>query len=249
MAHGPSGPKYALEGVMDRYPTTPFQARRRESPGLDGKGPPLVDIGPGGGTTLQQLQQDQDLVRRVVELLPAGEVRAAVQAFAHQAGALTEALGGREMVSAVLHQLDGALSREETALLHSELEHELGGPLDDSSETSWIEREAEHARWELARHWIALVLAAVRRHGAISFDARLRPIQPDGPKDEWSASPEEVEEALLASVALKRDGLDSLMKLLHGNLAEAVASRGPLELPGRVTISRQADGLLQARPP
>ena len=57
------------------------------------------------------------------QLLYATKVRAAVQSYARQSEVLTEALGGRELVAAVLGELDGALNREESAHLHSELEH------------------------------------------------------------------------------------------------------------------------------
>lgn len=244
MAHGQSGPKYALDGVRDRYPRTPVPRLQPPDPDFE---VPLVGLGEGSATSLQRLQQDQDLVRRVVELLPLDEVRAAVETFARQSEALTEALGGRELVAAVLGELDGSLSREETALLHSELEHELGGPLDDSNESTWVEREAEHARWELTRHWIARALAAVRGRGPVPLDATLCPTSPSSAPDDWGASVEEVEEALLASVAVKPEDLDALMKRFHGQVSEAVHRDGPLELPGRVEIVRQGD-LLVATP-
>lgn len=249
MAHGPRGPKYALDGIRDRYPKTPVPGLRLHIPSFE---EPLVGIGEGDATSLQQLQQDQDLVRRVVALLPLDEVRAAVQAFTRQSEALTEALGGRELVSAILGELSGSLSDEESAVLHGELEHELGGPLDDSSESGWVEHEAEHARWELTRHWIALVLSAVRRHGPVPLGANLCPSplagrQASGPGDGWTASPEEVEEALLASVAVSPENLDALMKSFHGQVSQAVTRNGPLELPGHVELVRQGD-LLVAMP-
>jgi len=253
MARGPHWPKFALEGLSDRYPVTPVPSELLRDLDPNRRGPPLVDIGPLEGTTLQQLQRDQDLVRRVVDLLPEDQVRAGVEVFARHGEALTEALGGKQMVAAVLDQLDGALSREEAALLHTELEHELGGPLDDeTSEDSWVAQEAEHARWEVARHWIAQILAAVHQHGPISLDACLRPVQPPGTRgegSEWKTSPEEVEEALLASVALKRESIELLMKSLHDHLTGAITRSGPFELPGRVMVSRQADGSLQAGAP
>ncbi|HEY8209069.1 MAG TPA: hypothetical protein VIG99_16375 [Myxococcaceae bacterium] len=249
MAHGPRGPRYALDGVRDRYPKTPIPGLKLHIPSFE---EPLVGIGEGDVTSLQQLQRDQDLVRRVVNLLPMDEVRAAVQAFAHQSEALTQALGGRELVSEILGELGSSLSREESALLHSELEHELGGPLDDSSESTWVEREAEHARWELTRHWIALVLSSVQGHGSVPLGADLCPSPPAGRQaggtgDDWSASPEEVEEALLASVAVGPESLDALMRSFHGRVSDAVARSGPLELPGHVELVRQGD-LLVATP-
>jgi len=248
MAHGRSGPKYALDKVWDRSPRTPHPGIKIPVPDFE---EPLIGVGEVEPISLQKLQQDQELLRRVVELLPLDEVRAAVQGYARQSEVLTEALGGRELVSAVLGELDGALSREESALLRSDLEHELGGPLDDSSEAGWSEREAEHARWGLTRFWVSLALAAVRQqNGPVPLDATLCPSPPSGrPKGDggWDASPEDAKEALLASVAVKPEGLDALLRAFHGKVADAVVQRGPLELPGRVELAQER-GALVARP-
>lgn len=245
MAHGQRGFKQLLDKVWDRHPRTP-------NPGLQVRDPvfkePLISIGEVDGTSLEQLQRDQDLLQHIVELLPLDEVRAAVQGYARRSEALMEALGGRELVGAVLGELDGALSREEAALLRSELETELGGTLDDSAETPWLEREAEHARWELARSWVAGVLAAVHDQGGpVQVDARLCPDPPPRRQTEWDASPEDVEDALLASIAVKPEGLDALRKAFHGKVAEAIARGGPLELPGSVELVRRG-GALVAQP-
>jgi hypothetical protein len=244
MAHGPRG-KYALDKVWDRHPTTPGQRLRLPDPDFD---EPLLGIGEVESTSLPQLQRDEDLLRRLVELLPLDEVRAAVQSYARQSEVLTEALGGRELVAAVLGELDGALNREERALLHSELEHELGGPLEDSGEGNWSEREAKHARWELTRSWVAQVLAAVDDQGGpVPLDGKLYPRRPGGRKAGWDASPEDVEDALLASIAVKPDSLEALRKTFHARVVAAVSRDGSLPLPGRVELASHAGELL-ARP-
>lgn len=242
MAHGPRGPKYALDKVWDRYPRTPNPGLKLLEPEFE---EPLLGVGEVEPISLEQLQQDQQLLRRVVELLPLDEVRAAVQGYARQSEVLTEALGGRELVSAVLGELDGALSREESALLHSELEHELGGPLDDSSEAGWSERETEHARWELTRSWVAGVLTAVHDLGGpVPLDGRLCPDQPPVRQTQWDATPEDVEDALLASIAVKSEALDALRKAFHAKVVEAVSRGGSLELPGHVKLIQRGGGLV-----
>lgn len=244
MAHGPRG-KYALDKVWDRSPTTPNPGLKLRDPDFE---EPLIGIGEVEATSLPQLQRDQDLLRRMVELLPLDEVRAAVQSYARQSEVLTEALGGKELVTAVLGELDGALSREESALLHSELEHELGGPLDDGGETNWSDREAKHARWELTRSWVAQALAAVHdAKGPVPLDERLCPRRPPGRTSEWDASPEDVEDALLASIAVKPEGLQALRKAFHARVVDVVARQGSLELPGRVELASHG-GELVARP-
>lgn len=249
MAHGPRGPKYALDKVWDRSPRTPHPGLKIQVPDFE---EPLIGIGEVEATPLRELQRDQDLLRSVAELLPLDEVRAAVQGYARQSEALTEALGGREMMAAVLAELDGALSREEIALLHGELEQELGGPLHDSGEAAWSEREARHARWELTRSWVAGVLAAVHdQRGPVPLDAGLCPTLPArptaGPERAWEASPEDVKDALLASIAVKPEGLNALRRSFHARVADAVSRSGSLELPGRVELI-QRGGALVARP-
>jgi hypothetical protein len=250
MAHGPRGPKYALDKVWDRNPKTPVPGLKLHDPPF---AEPLIGIGGVEGTSLQDLQRDQDLLRLVAELLPLDEVRAAVQGYARQSEALTEALGGRELVAAILGELDGALSREDRALLHSELEHELGGPLDDAGEGAWSEREAKHARHELTRSWVARVLAAVHdQRGIVPLDGELCPDLPAGrsvsasssSEREWEASAEDVEDALLASIAVKPEGLVALRKVFHAKVMEVVARNGSLELPGRVELTRRGGGLV-----
>src|SRR6185295_3732630 len=234
MAHGPRG-KYALDKVWERHPTTPGQRLRLPDPDFD---EPVLGIGEVESTSLFELRRDEDLLRRVVELLPMDEVRAAVQSYARQSEVLTEALGGRELVAAVLGELDGALNREESAHLHSELEHELGGPLEDSGESNWAERESKHARWELTRSWVAQVLAAVHDQGGpVPLDGKLCPRKPAGRKTEWDASPEDVEDALLASIAVKPDSLEALRKAFHARVVAVIARDGSLALPGHVELA------------
>jgi len=209
-----------------RLSRTPSRPDLREPAPPRSGGRPLV--GPGsGGMTLRQLEQDRMRLERIVELLPKEEVLGAVRRYAAQAEPLTQAFGGSTLLGAVLDQIGASLGDEEQAALRSELEQELGGPLDHAREVSWIEREAEHARREVTRHWVDLVLTAIDHRDRIALDEALRPVSPDA---------DESDEALLASVALRREELASLMTLFRANLNEAVSRTGRVELPGGVAV-------------
>lgn len=180
------------------------------------------------------------LFNAFVNLVPAREVERRVDAYLRNLleSELVASLGHPDQILEVAVE-DAGVDSEIHARLRSELKAVLAQAASKEAgvDAATVKAEAQHAREEVCRLWLDLLLLAV--HALDVRELALTPsLKPQAPPEEWDTWLDESRDGMDANVALGRDDVAEVSSL-YAKAVFTGAALKPIPIPGNFEFVRQ----------
>jgi hypothetical protein len=196
----------------------------------------------------EEKARNAKLFQEFVDLVPPEAVEGKVRAYLLQltTNEFAAGLGNPKEVLNLMadeHAIDAETQRRLREEVETLLADAAAGTVQLQQET--VDAETQHAREEICRLWLDLLLLALHTLGTdeLVLTNSLKPVKPPPEFSDWF---QESRDSMDSNVALRRDDVAAVSELYATAVLQRTESE-PLPLPGRFELSRRKAKLVIRR--